>query len=321
VLTGAEIDGLSDEELKARALRADVFARTSPEHKLRLVEALQAGGQAVAMTGDGVNDAPALKRADIGIAMGRSGTEAAKEAAEIVLADDNFATIAAAVKAGRTVYDNLKKAIIFLLPVNGGEALALIAALLLGLTLPISPVQILWVNMVSSVVLAMALAFEGAEADIMKRPPRPADEPILSRFVLWRVVFVSLLFSIGIFGMFTLAQASGATLEEARTIAVNTLVVMEIFYLFSVRFLSTTSLSLKAALGTRPVLIAIGAVTLLQLAFTYAPFMEAFFETRPVGLGQGLMILAVGPILLALLEMEKRIVRAMRAPRTGEGTA
>jgi magnesium-transporting ATPase (P-type) len=313
VLTGADIDMLGPDDLRAAAARIDVFARTSPEHKLRLVEALQAGGAAVAMTGDGVNDAPALKRADIGVAMGRTGTEAAKEAAEIVLADDNFATIAEAVRAGRTVYDNLKKAIVFLLPVNGGEALALIVALLLGLTLPITPVQILWVNMVSSVVLAMALAFEGPEPDIMRRPPRRADEPILSRFVLWRVGFVSLLFCAGIFGMFTLAQAQGASLEVARTIAVNTLVVMEIFYLFSVRFLNTTSLSIRAILGTRPVLIAIAAVTVLQFAFTYAPFMEAFFDTRPLSLAQGLMVVAVGPLLLLILEVEKRALRARRS--------
>ena len=318
VLTGAEIDTLSAAELEARAAHVDVFARTSPEHKLRLVEALQAGGQAVAMTGDGVNDAPALKRADIGIAMGRNGTEAAKEAAEIVLADDNFATIAAAVEYGRTVYDNLKKAIVFLLPVNGGEALALIAALLLGLTLPITPVQILWVNMVSSVVLAMALAFEGPEPGIMQRPPRRASEPILSRFVLWRVIFVSLLFSAGIFGMFALVQARGASLEEARTVAVNTLVVMEIFYLFSVRFLTATSLSLKAALGTRPVLIAIGAVTVLQFLFTYAPPMEAFFDTRPIHPRTGLLVVAIGPLLLLVLEAEKRIRRRLAAQAPAE---
>ncbi|MCV3272016.1 HAD-IC family P-type ATPase [Roseobacter sinensis] len=317
VLTGAEIDCLDDAALRTRALQVDVFARTSPENKLRLVEALQAMGQTVAMTGDGVNDAPALKRADIGVAMGRTGTEAAKEAAEIVLADDNFATIAAAVRSGRTVYDNLKKAIVFLLPVNGGEALALIIALLLGLTLPITPVQILWVNMVSSVVLAMALAFEAAEPNIMRRPPRPADEPILSRFVLWRVGFVSLLFCLGIFGMFTHAMDRGASLEEARTVAVNTLVVMEIFYLFSVRFLNSSSLSLKAMLGTPPVLIAITAVTALQLAFTYAPFMELFFDTRPIGVAQGLMILAVGPVLLLLLEVEKQVVRALRSRSQG----
>ncbi|MHA7837803.1 MAG: HAD-IC family P-type ATPase, partial [bacterium] len=172
VLTGAELDHLDEAALAERAMTVDVFARTSPEHKLRLVTALQARGSVVAMTGDGVNDAPALKRADVGIAMGRKGTEAAKEASEIVLADDNFATLAAAIAAGRTVYDNLKKAIVFLLPVNGGESLSLVAALLLGLTLPISPLQILWVNMVSSVVLAMTLAFEPAEPGLMRRRPR-----------------------------------------------------------------------------------------------------------------------------------------------------
>ena len=308
VLQGSQIDGLSTEQLREHATRIDVFARTSPEHKLRLVEALQASGLVVAMTGDGVNDAPSLKRADIGIAMGRTGTEAAKEAAEIVLADDNFATITAAIQAGRTVYDNLQKAIVFLLPVNGGEALALIAALLLGLTLPITPVQILWVNMVSSVVLAMALAFEGPEPGIMRRPPRPASEAILSRFVMWRVAFVSILFCAGIFGMFNWAQRQGASIEEARTIAVNTLVVMEIFYLFSVRFLNTTSLSLEALLGTRPMLIAIAVVTTLQFLFTYAPFMEAFFDTRPLSLAQGLTVIAVGPALLVILEIEKRVL-------------
>jgi magnesium-transporting ATPase (P-type) len=320
VLTGAEIDRLDESALRRKAREVDVFARTSPAHKLRLVEALQAGGAAVAMTGDGVNDAPALKRADIGVAMGRTGTEAAKEAAEIVLADDNFATIAAAVRAGRTVYDNLRKAIVFLLPVNGGEALALIAALLLGLTLPITPVQILWVNMVSSVVLAMALAFEGPEPDIMRRPPRRPDEAILSRFVLWRVGFVSLLFCAGIFGMFSLAQARGASLAEARTIAVNTLVVMEIFYLFSVRFLQTSALTWRAVLGTRPVLIAITAVTALQCLFTYAPFMATFFDSRPLSLAQGLAVVAVGPVLLLVLEAEKRLMGRLRptppAPRT-----
>jgi magnesium-transporting ATPase (P-type) len=188
------------------------------------------------------------------------------------------------------------------------EARALIAALLLGLRLPITPVQILWVNMVSSVVLAMALAFEGPEPGIMHRPPRPASEAILSRFVMWRVAFVSILFCAGIFGMFTWAQRQGAGTEEARTIAVNTLVVMEIFYLFSVRFLNTTSLSLKALLGTRPVLIAIAVVTALQFLFTYAPFMEVFFDTRPLSLAQGLTVIAVGPALLVILEIEKRVL-------------
>ncbi|WP_420346594.1 cation-transporting P-type ATPase [Pelagibius sp.] len=314
VLQGAEIDGLDTEALSRRAAEVDVFARTSPEHKLRLVEALQQGGAVVAMTGDGVNDAPALKRADIGIAMGRKGTEAAKEAAEIVLADDNFATIAAAVKAGRTVYDNLKKAIIFLLPVNGGESLSLIIAILFSLTLPITPVQILWINMVSSVVLAMTLAFEASERGVMRRPPRAPGEPILSAFVVWRVAFVSLLFCGGIFGKFALAQAQGASIEEARTVAVNTLVVMEIFYLFSVRYLNDSSLTLRGVIGTKPVLIAITAVTALQFLFTYAPFMEAFFDTRPLSLLEGLQIVAVGVAVMLILELEKRLRQRLLGP-------
>jgi magnesium-transporting ATPase (P-type) len=307
VLTGSDLDRLDDDALRSRAGETNVFARTSPEHKLRLVQALQAGGAVVAMTGDGVNDAPALKRADIGIAMGRKGSEAAKEAAEMVLADDNFATIGAAVRAGRTVYDNLKKAIVFLLPINGGESASLIAAILLGMTLPISPVQILWVNMVSSVGLAMALAFEPAERDVMKRPPRAPDEPILSAFLVWRILLVSTLFLAGIFGQFALAEAQGANLEEARTIAVNTLVAMEIFYLFSVRYLYAPSISLRGAVGTRAVLIAVGAVAGLQFLFTYTPFMETFFDSRPLDLIQGLQVAAVGIALLVVLEIEKRL--------------
>ena len=201
-LTGVEIEALSDADLAKRIWNIDVFARVSPEHKLRLVEALQARGHVVAMTGDGVNDAPALKRADIGIAMGIKGTEAAKEAAQVILADDNFASIVNAVREGRTVYDNLKKSIVFLLPINGGESLSIGVAILLGITLPITPLQILWINMVSSLGLVLALAFEPTEPDAMSRPPRTPDEPILSRFLAWRIVFVSALFLIGVFGMF-----------------------------------------------------------------------------------------------------------------------
>ena len=203
----------------------------------------------------------------------------------------------------------------FLLPVNGGESLNLVAAILLGLTLPITPLQILWVNMVSSVVLAMTLAFEPSEDDVMKRAPRPNNEPILSRFVLWRVGFVSVLFSLGIYGKFTLAQMQGASVEEARTVAVNTLVVMEIFYLFSVRYLYAPSLTLKGLLGTKSVLIAIAAVTALQFLFTYAPFMEAFFDARPLSLLQGLQIVAVGVAVLLVLEFEKRVIVTLRRRR------
>lgn len=305
VLTGADIEVLNDKDLVRKASEVDVFARASPEHKLRLVQAMQADGQVIAMTGDGVNDAPALKRADVGIAMGGQGTEVAKEAAEMVLVDDNFASIAAAVREGRTVYDNLKKAIVFLLPVNGGESFAIIAAILLGYTLPITPLQILWVNMVSSVGLAIALAFEPSEADVMKRPPRPAGKPMLTLFLAWRILFVSLLFVAGVFGIFLWSSSEGASLEEARTYAVNTLVVMEIFYLFSVRYLRAPSLTLKGIAGTRAVLIAVAIVVFLQLIFTYAPFMEALFDTRPVDFIHGLEIIGVGIALFVILEIEK----------------
>jgi magnesium-transporting ATPase (P-type) len=309
VVTGAELDQVDDTALAALVQEVDVFARTSPEHKLRLVQALQADGEVVAMTGDGVNDAPALKRADVGIAMGQKGSEAAREAAEIVLLDDNFATIAAAVTAGRTVYDNLKKAIVFFLPINGGESGSLIIALLAGITLPITAVQILWVNMVSSVALAMSLAFEPAEPGVMKRPPRPAGEKLLNRFLVWRIVFVSILFLSGIFLIFGWAIARGESVEVARTLAVNTLVVMEVFYLFAVRYMDSASITLRGVLGTPAVLVSVGLVVVLQMMFTYAPFMHHFFDSRPVSLGEGVVVISVGVLVLLMLELEKRLRR------------
>jgi magnesium-transporting ATPase (P-type) len=316
-LSGGEIERLDDDALRRAAATTDVFARASPEHKLRLVRALQRNGEVVAMTGDGVNDAPALKRADVGVAMGVKGTEAAKEAADMVLADDNFASIERAIEEGRTVYDNLKKAITFLLPVNGGESGALIAAILLGATLPVTPVQILWVNMVSSVALALALAFEPTEPDVMRRAPRPLGEPVLSGFLLWRIALVSLLFVAGIFGMFELARERGAPLEQARTIAVNTLVAMEVFYLFSVRYLRTPSFTLRGVRGTPAVLLSIATVLALQLLFTYAPFMNALFGTRPLSLGEGALVVACGVALLAVLEIEKALRRGVTRGGTG----
>jgi magnesium-transporting ATPase (P-type) len=318
VLTGRDLQAMDDEELKRRVVDIDVFARTTPEHKLRLVRALQAHGYVVAMTGDGVNDAPALKQADVGVAMGQNGTETAKEASEMVLADDNFASIANAVREGRTVYDNLKKAITFLLPINGGESGSIIAAIMLGLALPITPLQVLWVNMVSSVGLAMALAFEPAERDIMQRPPRPPGEPILSAFVIWRIVFVSILFLLGIFGMYTWSVAQGFSIEMARTHAVNTLVAMEVFYLFSVRSLRTRTLTVTGIIGTRAVAVAVLVVVSLQLIFTYAPFMQFFFDSRPMGLREGAMILAVGIAVFALLEIEKAVRNRYAAYRHPE---
>lgn len=307
-ITGHELEHMDDDELRRCIDSVDVFARVSPEHKLRLVSLLQEEKHIVAMTGDGVNDAPALKRADVGIAMGQKGTEAAKEASEMVISDDNFASIAEAVREGRTVYDNLKKAIAFLLPVNGGESVSIVLAILAGLTLPIAPLQILWVNMVSSVVLAMVLAFEVSENDIMHRPPRSRQESMLSSFLLWRVFLVSSLFAAGIFGIFGWSQAQGSSIELSRTYAVNTLVVMEIFYLLSVRRLRSSSLSWSALFGTPKVLLAVAIVVTLQLLFTYVPFMETFFDSRPIEPAMWLPILAIGLLLLLVLELEKWLV-------------
>ena len=313
VLTGREVDALDDKGLRAAVRRTVVFARTTPEHKLRLVEALQADGLVVAMTGDGVNDAPALKRADVGVAMGGKGTEAAKEAAEMVLADDDFASIVAAVREGRTVYDNVMKVIAWTLPTNGGEALTILGAIAFGLALPVTPVQILWINLVTAVALGLTLAFEPTEPGTMARPPRSAHERLLGGLLGWRIVFVSILFVFGTFGLFFWSQARGLDLATARTIVVNTLVVMEIFYLFSVRYVYGTSLTWQGVLGTPAVLLGVATVVVAQLLFTYAPFMQAVFDTRPVPFGAGVAIVGVGVGLLVLVETEKRVVRRLAA--------
>jgi len=313
VRTGVDLDGLDMAQLEQAVRDTSVFARTTPEHKLRLVEALQANRATVAMTGDGVNDAPALKRADVGIAMGRKGTEAAKEAAEMVLADDNFASIVAAVREGRTVYDNLMKVIAWTLPTNGGEAMTILAAIALGLALPITPVQILWINMITAVALGLTLAFEPTEPGTMARRPRLPDMPILTAGLVWRVVFVSVLFVIGAFGMFFWSDARGLPVEESRTLVVNTLVVMEIFYLFSIRFVHGTALTWRGVLGTPAVLIGVGTVTLAQFAFTYLPFMQAVFETRSVVFLDGLAVVGVGVALLVIVEIEKRLRASWRS--------
>lgn len=316
VITGSELDGLSDAALQEIVQSVSVFARTSPEHKLRIVRALQANGHVVAMTGDGVNDAPSLKQADVGIAMGRKGTEAAKEAAEMVLLDDNFASIVAAVHEGRTVYDNIRKVIAWTLPTNGGMTLGVVLAIVLGLALPMTSVQILWINMILAITLGLVLAFEPPEPNVMQRPPRPRNAPLLSRFLLWRIGFVSVLFTLGLFGIFEYAIVSGRGEQAARTMVVNTLVVMEIFYLFNVRYLHMTSFSIRGALGTPAVLAAIGVVIVAQLAFTYAPFMHALFDSAPVSILEGAIIIGIGMVVLVVLEIEKALMRRLGFLRT-----
>ncbi|MGE0408407.1 MAG: cation-transporting P-type ATPase [Amphiplicatus sp.] len=307
VLTGADLDGMDDAELAVAALDTDIFARTSPEHKLRLVMALQSHGLTVAMTGDGVNDAPALKRADAGVAMGLKGSEAAKEAADLVLADDNFASIVAAVREGRTVYDNIRKVISWTLPTSAGEAMTIIVALLFGMTLPITPVQILWVNLITAVTLGLALAFEPTEENTMRRPPRRRDEPFLTGELAWHIVLVSTLFLGGVFGIYAYAVDRGYSVELARTMALNMLVVMEIFHLFFIRNIYGASLTWKAVRGTRIVWMTVIAVTAAQFAITYAPPLQLVFATQPIPFLDGLLIVSAGATFFILIETEKQL--------------
>ncbi|WP_416140780.1 cation-translocating P-type ATPase [Halomonas sp. HK25] len=309
-ITGREIEAMSDEELEAIILEVDVYARAAPEHKLRLVKAMQSHGGICAMTGDGVNDGPALKRADVGVAMGIQGTEAAKEAAEMVLADDNFATIVGAIREGRKVYDNIRKTITFILPTNGGQGLAIMLAVLAGSTLPVTPLQALWVNMVVAVTLGLALAFEDAEPDIMTRQPRDPSASLLDLFLLWRVVFVSLLLLVGVFGMFSWLQAQGGSIELARTGAVNMLVMGSAAYLINSRFLLRSTLSIAGLFGSRPVWGSIGTIVALQLAWTYLPFMQVIFASEGLSLGHWGVILAGSLAIYLIVEFEKRVLRA-----------
>ncbi len=306
-LTGADLDRLSDAQLQEQVVRTNIFARTSPEHKLRLVTALQARGLSVAMTGDGVNDAPALKRADAGIAMGRKGSEAAKEAADLVLTDDNFASIVAAIQEGRTVYDNIKKVISWTLPTNAGEAATIMVALIFGFTLPMTPVQILWVNLITATTLGLALAFEPTEKSTMSRPPRPRNEPLLTGELVWHILLVSVMFLAGVYGMYLYAVDRGYPTEVARTITVNTLVVLEIFHLFFIRNIYGTSLTWDAVNGTRFVWFAVVTVTVAQFAITYLPALQKVFGTAPVSLMDGCLIVAVGAAFFAVIETEKQI--------------
>ena len=316
-LSGADLEAMDDAELERVAPQVDVYARASPDHKLRLVAALQAGHQVLAMTGDGVNDAPALKRADVGVAMGRGGTEAAREAARMVLSDDNFASIASAVEEGRIVYDNIRKAIIYVLPTSIAEGLIVLAAILLGLPLPITPLQILWVNMITAVTLSLALAVEPAEGDVMQRPPRGPDEPLLDRLLVWRVAFVSAVLLGGVATLFAHATAAGATLETARTIAVNALVMFEAFYLLSARHITTPVLNREGFFGNRVALAMVVVVVMLQLLMTYVPVMQQLFGTAPLAAVEWARLLAVSVLVVPLVEAEKLVVRR-RTLRTSD---
>jgi magnesium-transporting ATPase (P-type) len=314
-MTGAEIEEMDTATLQEGVRAVDVFARASPEHKLRLVKAIQANKQIVAMTGDGVNDAPALKKADIGVAMGIKGTEVTKEAAAMVLADDNFASISAAVKEGRTVYNNIEKAILFMLPTNVAQALVIMVAIFVGFTAPITAPQILWVNMITSVALGLVISFEPHELDVMQRPPLPVDRPIVDGFGLWRIIFVGLaLLGLTLFEFFSM-KGKGASDELARAVAVNTLVIGQVFYLLNSRYKVGSSLSLKAHLDNKYLPLGIGAVIVLQLLFTYAPPFQALFETEPIPWSVWPRMFLGGFIFFLIVELEKVIIRTVRHSR------
>lgn len=313
VLTGIDLDNMDDVTLKYAVLETDIFARTSPEHKLRLVMALQSQGMTVAMTGDGVNDAPALKRADAGIAMGIKGSEVAKEAAEFVLVDDNFSSIVAAVREGRTVYDNLKKVISWTLPTNAGEAITIIIALLFGMSLPITPIQILWVNLITAVTLGIALAFEPTEKGTMYRSPRPRQEPLLTGILIWHIILVSFLFVCGVFGIYFYAINNGYSIHLARTMALNTLVVLEIFQLFYIRNIYSTSLTWDAVKGTKVVWMTVIIIIAAQLLMTYSSPMQKIFMTQNIPFEDGILIIIIGVIFFAIIEIEKQLRLRMRA--------
>lgn len=307
-ITGGELEKATDEELQKLVVEYDIFARTSPEHKLRLVKALQENGEVVAMTGDGVNDAPALKRASVGVAMGIKGTEVTKDASEMVLADDNFASIAKAVEEGRTIYDNLRKAILFILPTNGAEAFVIMAAILMGIALPITPVQILWVNMVTAVTLAIALSFEPSERGVMLRPPRDPKAPILGGYFIWRVAFVSLLIGGITLFLYYYLKDNGYQLEEARTIAINVLVAGQAFYLFNCRYLHESGFS-RGFFDNKVALGAVGALIVFQLIFVYAPFMNLWFGTEPIKAGYWGWAVLAGFVVFCMVEAEKFVFR------------
>jgi len=314
-ITGTDIEEMDTATLRERVRDVDVFARASPEHKLRLVKAIQANKQIVAMTGDGVNDAPSLKKADIGVAMGIKGTEVTKEAAAMVLADDNFASITAAVKEGRTVYNNIEKAMLFLLPTNVAQALVILVAVIAGFTAPITAPQILWVNMVTSVALGLVISFEPHEFDVMQRPPRAVDRPIVDGFGIWRVIFVGLALLVLTLGAFFWMKSNDASDALARAVAVNALVIGQVFYLLNSRYKVGSSLSLKAHLGNKYLPLGIGAIVVLQLLFTYAPPFQTLFDTESIPLRIWPKLVLGGFIFFLLVEVEKIIVRMMHRTR------
>jgi len=318
--TGRKLQDFSDEEMKNVAAEIAVFARVSPDQKLRLVKALQARGNVVAMTGDGVNDGPALKQADIGIAMGITGTDVAKDAADMILTDDNFSSIEGAVEEGRGVFDNLTKFIVWTLPTNLGEGLVILTAIILGSQLPIQPIQILWVNMTTSVLLGLTLAFEPREPHIMKKPPRPADEPILTFPLIMRTLLVGVLLLVAAYGLFLYEKNQGSSMAQAQTVTTTVFVILEAFYLLNCRSLVRPLFSV--GLFSNPWIYAgIGLMLVLQLLLVYVPVMNTLFNTEPISLLSWLRITGAGIVVFTIVSVEKAIRRKVGRKRAIEKKA
>jgi magnesium-transporting ATPase (P-type) len=312
---GRELERMSDGELEHAAQTGSVFARVSPEVKFRLVAALQRQSHIVAMTGDGVNDAPALQSADIGIAMGRSGTDVAKDASSMVLTDDNFATIVAAIEEGRTVYDNIRSYVTFTISTDVGEGLVVLAAVALGIALPILPVQILWINLTTGVVLGLPLAVEPTAPHIMHRTPAESHEELLGGFLIWRTISVGAYLLASAFGLYMWETSQGSTIEHARTVAATAFVVLQIFYLIACR--SHTRPGHHGLVEQRVLWASIIGMLALQVIFVYAPFAQRFFGTASIDMQSWFVVTALGAVLYAGVELEKylRVRRVQRARR------
>jgi Ca2+-transporting ATPase len=304
-MSGRELEKLSDAELSEVVERVSVFARVAPEQKHRLVKALQARGHVVAMTGDGVNDAPAVRQADIGIAMGIAGTDVAKGAADMILTDDNFASIEAAVEEGRSVFNNLTKFIVWTIPTNVGEGLILLMAIFAGITLPVLPVQLLWINLTTAIFLGLTLVFEPNEKDVMARPPRDPREPILTIPLLMRTGLVTLILVAGCLAQFFWeTRVAGQSVVVARTVVVNTIVMVELFYLLNCRSL-THSVWSVGWLSNPCLLVGCAGMLAAQMAFTYLTVLNGWFGSAPVPLESWLRIVGVGVLASMAVGFEK----------------
>jgi magnesium-transporting ATPase (P-type) len=310
-LEGRELDKMSDEALQEAVKRYDIFARTSPQNKLQLIDALQKNGEIVSMTGDGVNDAPSLKKADIGVAMGIKGTEVSKDASKMVLADDNFKTIYDAVQEGRRVYDNLRKTILFMLPTNGAEALLVAGSILLGIAVVLTPVQILWVNLITAVTISFALVFEKLEKGAMSRPPRPRKAALLNGYYIFRIVYVSLI--IGFSSIYVAVNLTNQGYDHSviQTIVLNTIVFAEVFYLYNCRSERDAALA-KGFFSNKVAFVVTGVLILLQLGLTYVPILHTAFGTASLDLEYWIIPIVVGLAVFIIVEIEKYFTRNTR---------